>query len=138
MRRSSTAKIGSLVAPATALPAGHRWTRWAIDRWRAKKGTALNQSAAGVAAGKSPWKLTRTVHFHDDHVQIEDALVFDRVAPQNRFWLVLDGPIRLEDGTRPDVDRRIAANAVGVEPEDDGVTISKTLRAEGGEVVLGT
>ena len=62
----------------------------------------------------------------------------DRVAPQNRFWLVLDGPIRLEDGTRPDVDRRLAANAVGVAPEDDGVTISKTLRAEGGEVVLGT
>jgi len=129
------ARVG--LRAATSLPSGHRWARWIIDKWRAKKGTALNQSAAGVSAGRSPWKLTRTVHFHDDHVQIEDTLTFDRVAPQHRFWLVLDGPIRLENGDRPDVDRRIPASAFGVEPEAGGVTISKTLRIGDGEVILG-
>ncbi|MAB89688.1 MAG: hypothetical protein CMJ90_09550 [Planctomycetes bacterium] len=128
------ARVG--LRAATSLPAGHRWARWAIDKWRAKKGTALNQSAAGIAAGKSPWKLTRRVRFHDDHIQIEDTLVFDRVAPQHRFWLVLDGPVRLEDGTRPDLDQRIAASAYGVEPKAGGMTISKTLRAGDGEAVL--
>lgn len=127
------ARVG--LRAATALPMGHRWTRWAIDKWRARKGTALNQSAAGVAAGKSPWKLTRTVRLHDDHIEIEDTFAFERVAPQHRFWLVLDGPVQLEDGTRPDVDRRIAASAFGVEPERQGVTIVKRLRMRDGSVV---
>ena len=66
------ARVGLRVA--TSLPGGPRWTRWAIDRWRARKGTALNQSSAGVSKGTSPWVLEREVRFHDDHVQITDVI----------------------------------------------------------------
>ena len=102
------------------------------------EGTALNQSAAGVGTGASPWSLQRTVRFQEDHVEIEDRLAFERVAPRNRLWLALDGEVRLQDGTRPDVDGRIPLSMLGVNPGDDGVAIHKVLRSQDHQITLRT
>ncbi len=123
---------------ATSLPWGHRWSRWAIDRWRARKGTALNQSTAGISDHKSPWSLRRSVTFADQQVNVRDQLSFSRVAPQNRLWLALGGDLQVEGGHLPDVDGRIPLSNLGVNPKDDGVAVTGSIRlaAEGPVLTL--
>ncbi len=115
---------------------GPRWSRWLIDRWRARKGTALNQSAAGVGSGRSPYRLRREIRFHADHVEIVDHIESDRgpVDPGIVF-MVLDGAIRLGDGTRPDVDRRVGLD--GLVPGGQAtLTVHKQIRLEDGHPTL--
>ena len=121
---------------ATAMPMGHRWSRWLIDRWRTRKGTALNQSAAGIDGGRSPYRLRREVRFHADHVEIVDRIESNRgpIDP-GAVFMVLDGPIRLGDGTRPDFDRRVALDGL-VEGGQPTLTIHKQIRLEDGHPTL--
>ncbi|MEE8131219.1 MAG: hypothetical protein V3T48_13070, partial [Vicinamibacterales bacterium] len=128
------ARVGLRIA--TAMPMGHRWSRWLIDRWRARKGTALNQSAAGVASGDSPYSLTREVRFHADHVEIIDRLDSKRgpIDP-GAVFMVLDGPIRVGDGLRPDFDRRVCLGGL-VDGGQATLTIHKQLRLEDGQPTL--
>ena len=114
------ARVGLRVA--TSLPAGHRWTRWAIDRWRASKGTALNQSSAGVSKGGSPWNLDREVRFHDDHVEIVDVVRSERAIPQGALSMVMDNVEVEGSGSKPDPDRRLAC---------EGTRVIKQLRPGG-------
>lgn len=124
------ARVGLRVA--TAMPAGHRWSRWLIDQWRRRKGTALNQSSAGVSGGKSPITLERTVRWHDDHVEVVDVLRSrsGQLDPAALF-LVLDGPTRIGDQT-PDPDRRVPLVAVlGDAPAGPELTLRKEIRPDG-------
>lgn len=105
------ARVGLRVA--TSLPMGHRWSRWLIDQWRRRKGTALNQSAAGISRGRAPLMLERSIRFLDRHLEIEDRLVpSGEPVPPERLALVLDGDIRAAGGLVPDEDRRIPWTAL--------------------------
>ena len=128
------ARVGLRVA--TAMPMGHRWSRWLIDRWRARKGTALNQSAAAVGRGRSPYRLRREVRFHADYVEIVDRIESDRgpIDP-GAVFMVLDGPIRLADGTRPDFDRRVGLAGL-VDGGQATLSIHKQIRLEDGYPTL--
>jgi len=130
------ARVGLHVA--TALPMGHRWSRWLIDRWRARKGTALNQSSAGIGSGRSPYRLRREVRFHADHVDIIDRVESDRgpIDP-GAVFMVLDGPIRMADGTQPDFDRRVGlAGHDGLADGGLTLTIHKQIRLENGHPTM--
>ena len=77
----------------------------------------------------------REVRFHDDHVELVDRVSSDRdtLDPASVF-MVLDGPIRLDDGRRPDVDRRICLE--GLVEGSGELTIHKELRLEGGRATV--
>ena len=133
------ARVGLRVA--TALPMGHRWSRWLIDRWRARRGTALNQSAAGIGGGRSPYRLRREVRFHSDYVEIIDRVESDRgpIDP-GAVFMVLDGPIRMADGTQPDFDQRVSLDGHdghdGLVAAGLSLTIHKQIRLEDGHPTL--
>lgn len=114
---------------ATAMPLGHRWSRWLIDRWRASRGTALNQSAAGIGGGRSPFRLQREVRFEPDAIAVTDRLTsrsgsLDPAA----VFMVLDGPVRFADGTQPDFDRRVCVERLVDAHTRGELTIRKSLR----------
>ncbi|MAE65451.1 MAG: hypothetical protein CMJ18_14365 [Phycisphaeraceae bacterium] len=121
------ARVGLRVA--TSLPYGPRWSRWLIDKYRARKGTALNQSAAGVSGGESPYLLARSVVFHDDHVEIVDSITARNgsIDPA-KLHLVLDGPVRTDGGAAPNVDRRIPVADLNVRTDGSTLTIHKHIR----------
>ena len=110
--------------------------RWLIDRWRARRGTALNQSAAAVGSGRSPYRLRREVRFHADHVEIVDRIESD-LGPidPGAVFMVLDGPIRLADGACPDFDRRVGLAGL-VDGGQAMLTIHKQIRLEDGHPTL--
>lgn len=114
------ARVGLRVA--TSLPKGHRWTRWAIDKWRARKGTALNQSSAGVSRGVSPWVLQREVRFRDDRIEISDTIKANRPIPDGGLHMVVDDMFLADGRVMPDPDRRLPC---------PGTTIEKVIRAGG-------
>lgn len=130
------ARVGLRVA--TSLPYGPRWSRWLIDQWRARKGTALNQSAAGVSSGSSQWTLHRQIEFLDDRLRVRDRIV-SQVGPldPNALWMVFDGPVRLANGLTPNVDRRIpVAGLIGNAAVGSEITIEKEIRCEDGTTVV--
>lgn len=113
----------------TALPGGPKWTRWAIDQWRRRKGTALNQSAAGVSAGKAPVTLHREVTIEDEAVVIKDRLVArSGTLDPARIFLVVDGHPEVANGPRPDVDRRIPLGAIEGIPGGQAAQIAISRR----------
>ncbi len=123
---------------ATSLPGGHRWSRWLIDRWRARNGTALNQSAAGVRAGRSPFRLRREIRFHADRIELTDRLSsrLGTLDPAT-VCMVLDGPIQLADGRQPDVDRRISIDGLAARSDAaDELTLYKEIYLERGRVTV--
>lgn len=107
---------------ATALPGGPRAARWLIDQWRRRKGTALNQSSAGISRGGGTLRLARSVRLEEAAVRITDRL-FRRdgrpLAPET-IHLVVDG--RLDSGplSPADEDRRIPLSAVAGAPREPG------------------
>lgn len=109
------ARVGLHVA--TTLPYGHRWTRWAIDQWRKRKGTALNQSTAGISGGKSPFQLRREISFESESVSIVDT-VRSRRDPIDAaaLHLVHDGAVPVNGRFLPDEDRRIPLSSLVATP----------------------
>jgi hypothetical protein len=97
---------------STSLPGGPRASRWLIDQWRRRTGTALNQSSAGVAKGKSEIRLHRQVHFKDDQVLVVDRVVASgKELRASDVFLVMDGLPRFPNGAIPDADRRVPISA---------------------------
>jgi hypothetical protein len=123
---------------STSLPGGPRASRWLIDQWRKRKGTALNQSSAGVAKGKAPITLSRRVTFHPDRLDILDVITSTtEPLPSSRIHCVLDGPWLLPHGQRPDMDRRIPLNAIlAGEATARQFEIRKSLAHKDGRMVL--
>ncbi|MSR74321.1 MAG: hypothetical protein EXS14_02460 [Planctomycetes bacterium] len=118
------------LAVAVRLPGGPRWARKLIDIWRARKGTALNQSVAAISAGNSAMHLTRRVHFAANHIQIEDRLASP--ADASTAMLVLDGPWSgLPHRAR--VDGRINFDACGAQQSVSGLQLVReiALHADG-------
>lgn len=130
------ARVGLRIA--TSLPYGPRWSRWLIDQWRRRKGTALNQSTAGIARGSGRYTLKRTVRFLDEHLEIEDRLSTSEPSlDRNSLHLVLDGPWTLEGAIVPDVDRRVGVREVrNVAIEGQDLVIRKVVTFEHDSVRL--
>ena len=108
------------------------------DQWRARKGTALNQSAAGISSGRSPFRLRRDIRFHAERVEVIDR-ISSNSAPldPSRLFMILNGRIRLEDGTLPDVDRRIAVSEWAVQGKTPNeIALHKEIRIDGGRPTL--
>ncbi|MAG57628.1 MAG: hypothetical protein CMJ83_15150 [Planctomycetes bacterium] len=131
------ARVGLRIA--TSLPAGHRWSRWLIDQWRRRKGTALNQSAAGVASGKSPFTLRREVRFLDDRVRIDDVVsARNGILDRESIHLVVRTPLRLVGGM-PDPDGRLKAQETVSTASPEALHASREIALVSGSVVsLGT
>lgn len=127
------ARVGLRIA--TSLPGGPRASRWLIDVWRRRKGTALNQSAGGISAGGSPLDLIRTVRFEDGCIRIADELATRRGAlDPSRIFFVMDGPVEFSGGILPDADRRIPlAPFISSPPSPRGLRIEKILGSKDGK-----
>ena len=128
------ARVGLRVT--TSLPGGPKGSRWLIDQWRRRKGTALNQSAAGVAGGDSPYLLIRSVHFDADQIRITDRLTATEgeLNPATTF-AVFDGPVISETGASADADRRISMAILCPDLEPARTfRIHKTMSRSGNQV----
>lgn len=70
-----------------------RLTRAAIDVYRTKKNTALNQSATSVGAERGAYRLIRRVLAASDGIRIHDSLVFGSTSVgtmrslRNHLWI---------------------------------------------------
>ena len=117
------------LALAVRLPGGPRWARKLIDVWRARKGTALNQSVAAVSSGVSALQLVRRVHFAADHIVIDDHLTGP--ADAATACLTLDGPWRaMQSGAGASADAataRISFGACGAQPSVSGLRLVRAL-----------
>lgn len=129
------ARVGLRVATAT--PYGPKWSRWMIDQYRKRKGTALNQSAAGVSGGRAKYMLRRRIRLEPDAVVIQDELTSnDAAISLESLHMVMDGPVRLPDGTRPDMDRRLPVTRFVAEQAERKVILARRLRCVGEYVVV--
>ncbi|MBI5815591.1 MAG: hypothetical protein HZB29_08265 [Nitrospinae bacterium] len=75
---SFAARVGLRLACSTAT--GSRLARMAIDKVRERKGTALNQSSANLAANGADITLRRVVTPSETSVEVEDELLFGEAA----------------------------------------------------------
>ena len=126
------ARVGLRIA--TSLPYGPKWSRWLIDRWRARKGTALNQSTAGVGGAKSPFVLERRIGFGEDEITLEDRISRNKGSGRWPSLRPVVENLRDEAGRGPDEDRRLGE--VEEAPEDNAVRISAKLIFRDGSTVL--
>jgi hypothetical protein len=124
------ARVGLRIA--TSLPKGHRWSRWAIDRWRKRRGTALNQSTAGIAGRRSPYALRRTLVFEDDSIRIEDAITSSGPPlDPSRLDLVLDSHILLDGRHASDPDRHLPLSTLGLASGGPAIHLVRTWSRDG-------
>jgi len=100
-------------------PLFSRLLRQLIDRYRIKNGTAINQSAAPLAANNASYIFTRNVS-----VDAESVSITDRIERRNGLIHSesLQSEIRLDGDTPPPFDEPFAAATV---------TIMKRLRIDG-------
>jgi hypothetical protein len=125
-----------LLRTATAFPGGPRAARWAIDRWRRRKGTALNQSTAGVAAGRPRFVLERRLEFEDDHVLLHDRLrALEGGLDPGSVHLALDPGILVAGRLRADADCRIPLSALGIQARGPEIRIRRRWTREGMELL---
>jgi|GEM_PF-701860 hypothetical protein len=121
-----------LLSFATRLPGGPRWSRKLIDVWRARKGTALNQSTAAVGAGSGSATLQRRVHLREHEVQVDDTVV-GAVNIAN-LSLEIQGACAGLPLAR-DAAFRVPLSACGATISPRGIQCVRVLRCEGERVV---
>jgi hypothetical protein len=107
-----------------------------IDQWRRRKGTALNQSAAGISRGSARLRLERRVTFEAETVVVEDRLTGAGPQDAGRLFLVLDGPVELEGGGPPDEDRRIPLSLALLQGRSGELRIRKRFLPISGGVAV--
>lgn len=96
------------------------WLRALIDAYRLRNATAINQSAAPIAGGRSPYVFTRTVLVEEGVVSIEDRLETEQgllEIGQLSFDLVVRGCSPVVDvvgavGTRLRMVKRLTADGI--------------------------
>lgn len=67
-----------LLRIACMTPLGSKLARSAIDAYRIRRGTAINQSSAPLANGKPPISVTRAIRVEDGKLVVRDILIGDR------------------------------------------------------------
>ena len=118
-----------LLSFATRLPGGPRWSRKLIDIWRARKGTALNQSTGALGGGTSPATLLRRIELRDHDVLLDDRIIGN--ADPAAMSLEVEGPLAGLPAAR-DAAFRVPLSACGPVRSTSGLRLARALCCRAG------
>lgn len=117
-----------LLSFATRLPGGPRWSRKLIDIWRARKGTALNQSTAALGGGAAPATLLRRIELREHEVLLDDRITGH--ADPAALSLEIDGSFEGLPAAR-DASFRVPLSACGPVRSTSGLRLVRALGCRG-------